>query len=97
MRINLGYECTTKVVDQVQIHIDHWDGDRTNNDPKNIVYLCACCHAYKTALFRDHLNRYSTDKKVNKKNDWTMLNLLHKERQAKKEKSSSGSNLWSQK
>lgn len=84
----LGYECTTKIVDQVQIHIDHWDGNRNNNDPENIKYLCACCHAYKTALFRDHLNRYNGVKVV-KKNDWTMLPQLHKERQGKKEEQES--------
>lgn len=79
----LGYQCTATIVDQCQIHIDHWDGDRTNNSMENLKYLCANCHSYKTALFRDHLNRYTSELK--KKNDWSELPLLHKQRQNEKQ------------
>lgn len=28
--------------------VDHWDGDHSNNDPDNLVTLCANCHMMKT-------------------------------------------------
>lgn len=78
----LGYFCTSTITDKSQIDTDHWDGDRTNNSPENIKYLCKNCHAYKTVLFKDHLNRYSKEGKTSsKKNDWSLLPVLHKERQ----------------
>jgi hypothetical protein len=80
----LGYYCSATIVDQCQIHIDHWDGDRRNNDRENIKYLCANCHSYKTALLKDYLNRYNNDEDK-KKNDWSELPLLHKQRQDEKQ------------
>ena len=38
--------------------IDHWDGDKHNNDQDNLVVLCANCHQQKTKLFSDHLKKY---------------------------------------
>jgi 5-methylcytosine-specific restriction endonuclease McrA len=39
--------------------IDHWDGNKHNNDQDNLVVLCANCHNRKTKLFKDNTNRYS--------------------------------------
>ena len=39
--------------------IDHWDGDKHNNDQDNLVVLCANCHNEKTKRFKDTLVRYS--------------------------------------
>jgi hypothetical protein len=38
--------------------IDHWDGNKYNNDESNIKVLCANCHNQKTKLFGDHQQRY---------------------------------------
>ena len=39
--------------------IDHWDGDKHNNNQDNLVVLCANCHNEKTKKFKDTLKRYS--------------------------------------
>jgi 5-methylcytosine-specific restriction endonuclease McrA len=39
--------------------IDHWDGDKHNNDQDNLVVLCANCHNQKTKKFKDSIKRYS--------------------------------------
>lgn len=36
-----------------QLHVDHIDGNSSNNDPNNLQTLCANCHAYKTAMNED--------------------------------------------
>jgi len=77
----LGFTCTSTIVHKCQIQIDHWDGDRNNNDPKNYVYLCANCHSYKTILFKDHLTRYTVTSKDG--NDWRDIPRLHKSIQQK--------------
>lgn len=38
--------------------IDHWDGDKHNNDESNLKILCANCHNEKTKLFGDTKQRY---------------------------------------
>ena len=35
---------------QIQLDVDHIDGDSTNNDPSNLQTLCANCHRLKTRL-----------------------------------------------
>jgi hypothetical protein len=47
----LGYICTTTIVWEGQLDVDHIDEDPTNNDPKNLQTLCKCCHAYKSNVF----------------------------------------------
>ena len=37
----LGYYCSATIVDQCQIHTDHWDGDRKNNDTETLVCVAA--------------------------------------------------------
>ncbi len=44
--------------------IDHWDGNKYNNDQSNLVVLCANCHNEKSKKFKDTLQRY---KNVNSK------------------------------
>lgn len=38
--------------------IDHWDGDKHNNDQENLVVLCANCHNQKTKLFKNYKKIY---------------------------------------
>lgn len=35
-----------------QLDVDHIDGNRNNNDPRNLMTLCANCHRLKTYLER---------------------------------------------
>jgi hypothetical protein len=55
----LGFKCTTTILGPYQLQVDHVDGDRYNNDPKNLQTLCACCHAHKTHKEKNHLRRYN--------------------------------------
>jgi hypothetical protein len=54
----LGFPCTANIIDPCQLHIDHSDGDRYNNDPGNLVTLCANCHALKTKREKNHATKY---------------------------------------
>jgi hypothetical protein len=47
----LGYKCTTTIVWEGQLDVDHIDEDPSNNDPLNLQTLCKCCHAYKSNVF----------------------------------------------
>ena len=40
-----------------QMDIDHVDGNRKNNDPSNLMILCANCHRLKTYLNKDYLTK----------------------------------------
>lgn len=42
----------------VQIHIDHKDGNKRNNDITNLWSLCANCHALKTYINEEWSIRY---------------------------------------
>lgn len=53
----LGFKCPNPTTPSLTI--DHWDGDRHNSHQDNLVVLCANCHAQKTKLFKDNLNRYN--------------------------------------
>lgn len=44
--------------------LDHWDGNKHNNNQENLVVLCANCHNEKSKQFKDTLMRY---KNVNTK------------------------------
>lgn len=47
---------------QMQLDIDHIDGDHTNEDLSNLQTLCANCHRYKTYLNKDFLKKeYKTE------------------------------------
>jgi hypothetical protein len=49
----LGYKCTTTIVWDGMLDVDHKNGDPTDNRPENLQTLCKCCHAYKTWKFGD--------------------------------------------
>lgn len=45
--------CQFVAVHPCQLDVDHIDGDRNNNEPKNLQTLCANCHRLKTQLNGD--------------------------------------------
>ena len=47
-------ECGYKPRDKAKLDIDHIDGDRSNNDIKNLQTLCKSCHKIKTIENEDH-------------------------------------------
>jgi len=50
----LGFKCTAKIRHITMLHVDHIDGNPSNNDRSNKQTLCANCHAYKTFIEGDH-------------------------------------------
>lgn len=50
----LGFKCTTNVVWQGMLDVDHINGNPEDDDPKNLQTLCKCCHAYKGNKFKDY-------------------------------------------
>jgi hypothetical protein len=62
-RLYKGTECVKcgfVALHPSQLHVDHIDGDGTNNDPINFQTLCANCHAYKTAMNNEWMaNKFS--------------------------------------
>lgn len=50
-------DCTATIEDPCQLDVDHVDGDNTNNDPTNLMTLCANCHRLKTKLVGDWKSR----------------------------------------
>lgn len=55
----LGFTCTTTITDlvpwQMQLDVDHIDGNPTNNSKENLQTLCKNCHHVKTHLNKDYL------------------------------------------
>jgi hypothetical protein len=49
-------DCNFKAVHLCQLDIDHIDGDKQNNDPSNLIVLCANCHRLKTHMSKDYVN-----------------------------------------
>jgi cytochrome c5 len=47
----LGFKCTTTVMWDGMLDVDHIDEDPSNNEPYNLQTLCKCCHAYKSNVF----------------------------------------------
>lgn len=45
-------KCGFIPVTMFQLDVDHIDGNHANNDPKNLMTLCANCHRLKTFLER---------------------------------------------
>jgi hypothetical protein len=50
----LGFDCTSNIVWEGMLQVDHIDGNPENNDESNLQTLCACCHVYKSWLNKDY-------------------------------------------
>ena len=52
----LGFKCTATIIDyELQLDVDHIDGNPSNNNPKNLQTLCKNCHSIKTHRSKDYL------------------------------------------
>lgn len=59
----LGFDCTSKILKPTwQLDVDHIDGDRQNNEEKNLQTLCKNCHAYKTMINEENLPMHKRKK-----------------------------------
>jgi hypothetical protein len=47
----LGFRCTTTIIWEGQLDVDHIDENPKNDDLSNLQTLCKCCHAVKTNKF----------------------------------------------
>lgn len=45
--------CGFVALNVCQLDVDHIDGNRFNDDPSNLMTLCACCHRMKTLWERN--------------------------------------------
>ena len=54
-----GYceKCLVVPTDKKSLDVDHIDGDRSNNELKNLQTLCKPCHKVKTKECGDYKNR----------------------------------------
>jgi 5-methylcytosine-specific restriction endonuclease McrA len=54
-----GYceRCLTVPLDKTQLDVDHIDGNRANNEIKNLQTLCKPCHKIKTKEYGDYKHR----------------------------------------
>lgn len=50
----LGFTCTTTIVWDGMLDVDHINGDPSDNREENLQTLCKCCHAYKTNKEKDY-------------------------------------------
>jgi 5-methylcytosine-specific restriction endonuclease McrA len=53
----LGWRCGDPGTPSLTV--DHWDGNRHNNNQNNLVVLCANCHNEKSKRFKDTTQRYT--------------------------------------
>lgn len=53
----LGWKCGDP--NTPSLTIDHYDGNKHNNDQTNLVVLCANCHNEKSKKFKDTVQRYT--------------------------------------
>ena len=53
----LGWRCGDP--ETPSLTVDHWDGNKHNNNQNNLVVLCANCHNEKSKRFKDTTKRYT--------------------------------------
>ena len=53
----LGWKCGDHGTPSLTV--DHWDGNKHNNNQDNLVVLCANCHNEKSKKFKDTIQRYT--------------------------------------
>ena len=53
----LGWKCGDPGTPSLTV--DHWDGNKHNNNQDNLVVLCANCHNEKSKKFKDTIQRYT--------------------------------------
>ena len=49
----LGFRCTTNLMWDGMLDVDHKNGNPSDNRKINLQTLCKCCHAYKTHKNKD--------------------------------------------
>ena len=49
----LGFKCTTNIIWEGMLDVDHIDGNHSHDVKSNLQTLCKCCHAYKTVINKD--------------------------------------------
>jgi len=64
----LGFECTSTIIWNGMLSVDHIDENHENNDTRNHQTFCHNCHGYKTNLVRKLFS--------NKKRDETVWKVL---------------------
>lgn len=57
----LGYKCTSTIVWEGQLEVDHINGIHTDNRPENLQTLCRNCHGYKTYINEDWKDKTATN------------------------------------
>jgi hypothetical protein len=66
----IGYKCTSTIVMDAQLTVDHIDGDNENNQLNNLQTLCFNCHAVKTRINGDNLRKENRPNEEQRKLRW---------------------------
>jgi 5-methylcytosine-specific restriction endonuclease McrA len=81
-----GFTCTTTIlITKVQLHVDHIDGDNTNDEVSNLQTLCADCHAIKTSIHLDNLKHQDRPNKEQISLRWERLHMSLNEKSVNNE------------
>jgi hypothetical protein len=64
----LGFKCTSEIIFPLwQLSVDHFDGNKKNNNVSNLLTLCHNCHGIKTNIFKNNmtLDNRPSDEEIN--------------------------------